>query len=178
MLKKIATEFMTKIMQNKTNQTLKLKDGRTLGFAEYGDPLGKPIFEFHGNPSSRLGSGLFDEMAKKMGIHVIGIDRPGMGLSDAKPCPGNSENVNQMSVLGSFPGVRGFLFNTGITTIGLLTGFFANIPGIIIWITLLTTRLTGIEGLIQRLGIFFILIRIEFIAVIILKSLISIVYRK
>jgi len=72
------------VIQNKTNQTLKLKDDRTLGFAEYGDPQGKPIFEFHGNPSSRLG-GLFDETAKKMGIRVIGIDRPGMGLSDYKP---------------------------------------------------------------------------------------------
>lgn len=72
-------------MQNKINQTLKLKNGRTLGYAEFGDPQGKPIFEFHGNPSSRLGSGLFDETAKKMGIRVIGIDRPGMGLSDFKP---------------------------------------------------------------------------------------------
>jgi pimeloyl-ACP methyl ester carboxylesterase len=69
------------MIQNKTNQTLKLKDGRTLGFAEYGDSQGKPIFEFHGNPSSRLGSGLFDETAKRMGIRVIGIDRPGMGMS-------------------------------------------------------------------------------------------------
>lgn len=73
------------MIHNKTNQTLKLKDGRTLGFAEYGDPQGKPIFEFHGNPSSRLGSELFDEAAKKMGIRVIGIDRPGIGLSDYKP---------------------------------------------------------------------------------------------
>jgi pimeloyl-ACP methyl ester carboxylesterase len=73
------------MMPNNTNQTLKLKDGRTLGFAEYGDPQGKPIFEFHGNPSSRLGSELFDGAAKKMGIRVFGIDRPGMGLSDYKP---------------------------------------------------------------------------------------------
>jgi pimeloyl-ACP methyl ester carboxylesterase len=73
------------MLQNKINQTIKLKDGRTLGFAEFGDPQGKPIFEFHGNPSSRLGSELFDESAKKMGIRVIGIDRPGMGLSDFKP---------------------------------------------------------------------------------------------
>ncbi|MEJ2556534.1 MAG: alpha/beta hydrolase [Anaerolineae bacterium] len=73
------------MIQNKTNQTLRLKDGRMLGYAEFGDPQGKPIFEFHGNPSSRLGSELFDETAKKMGIRVIGIDRPGMGLSDYKP---------------------------------------------------------------------------------------------
>jgi pimeloyl-ACP methyl ester carboxylesterase len=71
--------------QNKMNQTIKLKDGRMLGYAEYGDPQGKPILEFHGNPSSRLGSELFDGTARSMGIRVIGIDRPGMGLSDYKP---------------------------------------------------------------------------------------------
>ncbi len=73
------------IIPSKTNQTIKLKGGRNLGFAEYGDPQGKPVFEFHGNPSSRLGSELFDESAKKIGIRVIGIDRPGIGLSDYKP---------------------------------------------------------------------------------------------
>ncbi|UCF98310.1 MAG: alpha/beta hydrolase [Spirochaetaceae bacterium] len=66
----------------KTEQPIKLKYGRTLAYAEYGNPEGKPILEFHGNPSSRLGSELFDEAAKEMGIRVIGIDRPGMGFSD------------------------------------------------------------------------------------------------
>ncbi|MCD4825686.1 MAG: alpha/beta hydrolase [Phycisphaerae bacterium] len=64
---------------------LLLPDGRRLGYAECGDPKGKPIFEFHGNPSSRLGSILFDEAARRLDIRVIGIDRPGMGLSDFKP---------------------------------------------------------------------------------------------
>ena len=70
---------------DKTSQTMTLKDGRTLGYAEYGAPQGKIIFEFHGNPSSRLGSALFDEAAQRLGVRVIGIDRPGMGLSDYKP---------------------------------------------------------------------------------------------
>jgi pimeloyl-ACP methyl ester carboxylesterase len=73
------------MVADKTKQTIKLKDGRTLGYAEYGVPKAKPIFEFHGNPSSRLGSMLFDEAARRLGIRVIGIDRPGMGLSDYKP---------------------------------------------------------------------------------------------
>ncbi|UCC40416.1 MAG: alpha/beta hydrolase [Candidatus Aminicenantes bacterium] len=63
---------------------LLLPDGRQLGYAEYGDPKGKTIFEFHGNPSSRLGSILFDEAARRLGVRIIGIDRPGMGLSDYK----------------------------------------------------------------------------------------------
>jgi len=73
------------LVADKTMQAFKLKDGRTLGYAEYGVPKGKTIFEFHGNPSSRLGSILFDEAARRLGVRVIGIDRPGMGLSDYKP---------------------------------------------------------------------------------------------
>lgn len=72
-------------MKEKTNQTIVLKDGRRLGYAEYGYLNGKPILEFHGNPSSRLGSELFDEAAKILGVRIIGIDRPGIGLSDFKP---------------------------------------------------------------------------------------------
>ena len=70
---------------DKTMQAIKLKNGRTLGYAEYGDPKSKSIFDFHGNPSSRLGSMFFDEAARRLGVCVIGIDRPGMGLSDYKP---------------------------------------------------------------------------------------------
>jgi pimeloyl-ACP methyl ester carboxylesterase len=72
-------------LEDKVNQTIKLKDGRTLGYAEYGRTDGKPLFDFHGNPSSRLESKLYDEAAQQMGIRVIGVDRPGMGLSDYKP---------------------------------------------------------------------------------------------
>jgi purine-cytosine permease-like protein len=49
-------------------------------------------------------------------------------------------------------------------TFTLVTGIIANIPGIILWVTLATTRLPEIEGLIQRLGIVFIFIWIEVIA--------------
>ena len=33
---------------SRTEQRIILKDGRTLGFAEYGDPNGEPVLEFHG----------------------------------------------------------------------------------------------------------------------------------
>lgn len=69
----------------KFSQTVQLKDGRRLGYAEFGNPKGKPLFHFHGWPGSRLEGLLVDEVAKKLGIHFIGIDRPGMGLSDFKP---------------------------------------------------------------------------------------------
>jgi len=70
---------------DKTNQTITLRDGRKLGYTEYGAPQGKTVFEFHGNPSSRLGSKFLDEAAKRLDARIIGIDRPGMGLADHKP---------------------------------------------------------------------------------------------
>ena len=63
------------------NLSIKLKDGRQLGFAEYGDPNGQPIFYFHGFPGSRLEAGHLHDVATSNHYRLIGIDRPGMGLS-------------------------------------------------------------------------------------------------
>jgi len=63
------------------NQTITLPDGRVLGYAQSGDPHGKPLFLFHGLNSSRLEAKIINEKMAQIGVHVIGIDRPGMGLS-------------------------------------------------------------------------------------------------
>jgi pimeloyl-ACP methyl ester carboxylesterase len=69
---------------SKLNQRMKLPDGRMLGFDEYGMPEGKPLFHFHGTPSSRLEWPLFgnEAMAQALNIRLIVADRPGIGLSD------------------------------------------------------------------------------------------------
>ena len=41
-------------MSTKTDNRIKLNDGYTAGYAEYGDPTGKPVIHFHGTPSSRF----------------------------------------------------------------------------------------------------------------------------
>jgi len=64
-----------------TDKTIKLSDGRILGFAEYGDSLGYPIFYFHGGQESRLSSMFMDSIAKKLNIRIISPDRPGVGNS-------------------------------------------------------------------------------------------------
>ena len=69
-------------MLSKIDQQLMLPDGRKLGFAEYGDPQGKPIFYFHGWPSSRLSGQDLGPIARRYGARLIATDRPGMGLSD------------------------------------------------------------------------------------------------
>lgn len=64
------------------SQVLQIPNGRKIGHAEFGDPQGIPCFFFHGIPGSRLEAAFTDELAAQHGIRVIGIDRPGMGLSD------------------------------------------------------------------------------------------------
>jgi pimeloyl-ACP methyl ester carboxylesterase len=67
-----------------TDQTIKLADGRALGYAEFGDPSGRPVFFFHGFPASRLEGIALDAPARTVGVRLIVPDRPGFGLSDPK----------------------------------------------------------------------------------------------
>ncbi|MFA4931436.1 MAG: alpha/beta hydrolase [Caldisericia bacterium] len=68
-----------------TDQTIKLTDGRVLGYAEFGDPSGKPVLFFHGFPASRLEGIALDAPSRAVGVRLIAPDRPGFGLSDPKP---------------------------------------------------------------------------------------------
>lgn len=71
----------------KLNQQFRLPDGRRLGYDEYGAADGMPIFYFHGSPSARLEFGLFgsEALLQSLNVHLIAVDRPGMGLSDFQP---------------------------------------------------------------------------------------------
>ncbi|MDZ4741208.1 MAG: alpha/beta hydrolase [Alphaproteobacteria bacterium] len=59
-------------------QVVKLRDGRRLGYAQFGSPGALPVFYFHGWPGSRLEAGFFNIP----NVQMIGVDRPGYGLSD------------------------------------------------------------------------------------------------
>lgn len=66
-----------------TDQTLRLPDGRRLGYAAYGAPDGMPVLYFHGAPGSRRS--IFPDMAAaaaQRGVRLIVPERPGYGLSD------------------------------------------------------------------------------------------------
>lgn len=73
-------------MADRINQQIALKDGRSLGYAEYGAPKGKPVFYFHGFPGSRLDWSFSDadDSASRLNARILAVDRPGMGLSDFK----------------------------------------------------------------------------------------------
>lgn len=66
-----------------TDNILRLSDGRTLAYAEYGAPAGMPVLFFHGAPGSRRS--IFTDMAAaaaQRGVRLIAPERPGYGLSD------------------------------------------------------------------------------------------------
>ena len=72
-------------MPSTTDRQIRLKDGRVLGYAEYGAPSGRPMIYFHGFPASRLEGQLLEPAALRNNVRVVAVDRPGYGLSEFKP---------------------------------------------------------------------------------------------
>ena len=62
-----------------------LDDGRRLGYTQWGDPDGSPVFHCHGMPGSRLEHEADSAVYAALGVRVITADRPGYGLSDPRP---------------------------------------------------------------------------------------------
>ncbi len=58
------------------------RDGRRIGVLQVGRPDGIAFFHFHGSGSSRLEVQFLAETASRLGIRLIGLDRPGIGRSD------------------------------------------------------------------------------------------------
>lgn len=63
-------------------QAVATVDGRTLTFAEWGDPKGSPVFLLHGTPGSRFAGQADSGAYAAVGARVISYDRPGYGGSD------------------------------------------------------------------------------------------------
>ncbi|MCV7420222.1 alpha/beta hydrolase [Mycobacterium yunnanensis] len=65
-------------------------DDRQIGFAEFGDPLGRAVFWLHGTPGARRQIPVEARVyAERHRIRLIGVDRPGIGSST----PHQYENV-------------------------------------------------------------------------------------
>jgi pimeloyl-ACP methyl ester carboxylesterase len=63
------------------DDTIVLRDGRRLAYAEWGDAEGVPVFFFHGNPGSRLYCP-DEEVTASSRVCLVTADRPGVGRSD------------------------------------------------------------------------------------------------
>ncbi len=64
--------------------SVRLRDGRILGYRETGDRAGAPVLMIHGTPGSRQLYIASDEELRRWGVRLIQVDRPGFGLST--PC--------------------------------------------------------------------------------------------
>jgi pimeloyl-ACP methyl ester carboxylesterase len=73
--------------EDRSSLAFRLPDGRTLSYAEFGDPNGLPVLAIHGTPGSRLMFGLTDAAARERGLRIIAPDRPGYGHSDYRRNP-------------------------------------------------------------------------------------------
>lgn len=91
------------ILDDSHSRIFVLPDGRKLGFADYGDPKGKPILYQHGLPGSRIEATRYHDLGKELGIRIISIDRPGFGWSTrfakygARTVKGWAEDVNALA---------------------------------------------------------------------------------
>lgn len=68
-----------------TDAIVRLRDGRRLGYAIYGDPGGFPVLSCHGGLVCRLDASPADSDARELGVCLISADRPGVGRSDRLP---------------------------------------------------------------------------------------------
>src|SRR5687768_7550704 len=65
--------------------TVRLSSGRTVGFADHGRPGDTAVIWCHGGPGSRLEPAYVAPAAAAAGLRLVGIDRPGYGLSTPEP---------------------------------------------------------------------------------------------
>jgi pimeloyl-ACP methyl ester carboxylesterase len=66
----------------KTAQVATAPDGRSVMFAEWGEPDGFPVFALHGTPGCRLNRHPDTELLRSTGVRQITYDRAGYGGSD------------------------------------------------------------------------------------------------
>jgi len=89
-------------------QTLSLPDGRTLAYAEWGDPGGRPVVTCHGTPGCRLNRHPNQELVRSTGARVIAFDRPGYGQSTRLRCRSVVDVVDDVARLADHLGLDEF----------------------------------------------------------------------
>lgn len=75
---------------------IRLKDGRRLQYAEFGDPAGTPVIFLHGVLGCRYERYPDDRVTHDLGARLIIPDRPGYGFSDYSPGLGHLDFANDL----------------------------------------------------------------------------------
>ena len=89
---------------------IELPGGGSLGYAAFGDPDGVPCFAFHGQSSSRLMPGWMfpPELLTAARVRMVGVDRPGYGLSTAPRTAGFADWPDAVGALADHLGLGRF----------------------------------------------------------------------
>jgi pimeloyl-ACP methyl ester carboxylesterase len=97
--------------------TVRVRGGRKLGIAEFGPPGGQAVIWFHGTPGARR---QIPEEARRVaaerGLRIVGIDRPGVGLSTTHLYEDIYDSVPDFEIVADQLGLERF------ATIGLSGG--------------------------------------------------------
>src|SRR3979411_2550556 len=76
-------------MQVAVDRVVRLRDGRSMGYAQYGTRDGFPVINAHGGlacrPAAASAAAAPPAAAAEAGVRMISPDRPGVGLSDPQP---------------------------------------------------------------------------------------------
>ena len=72
-------------MNRDAGKFVNLRNGGRIAFSEYGSADGRPVFFFHGWPSSRMMGELTHAAACELNIRIISPDRPGIWGSSFQP---------------------------------------------------------------------------------------------
>lgn len=73
---------MSEVVRPRLEGSIAVRGGRRLGFAEFGNPRGRPVIWMHGTPGGRRQIPVEARaFADREGIRIIGVDRPGIGSS-------------------------------------------------------------------------------------------------
>jgi len=108
---------MVDITAARLEGTVRVRRGRKLGVAEFGTPDGQAAFWLHGTPGARR---QIPEEARQIaatrGLRIIGIDRPGVGLSPPHLYDSVADFVPDLELVANQLGIERF------STIGLSGG--------------------------------------------------------
>jgi pimeloyl-ACP methyl ester carboxylesterase len=58
-----------------------MADGREVEYIEVGDPIGQPVVHLHGTPGTAGSGALLEHAARRNGVRLIAVSRPGYGRS-------------------------------------------------------------------------------------------------
>jgi hypothetical protein len=92
-----------------TDHGVRLRDGRSLSYAQYGAPAGFPILSAHGGLACRVDVGSAASVAAQSGVRLIAPDLASAGLIPGRDAPswiGSATSVSCSTCLTSIASRR------------------------------------------------------------------------